>query len=75
MRKYLNAECMYKRIMCKWVVKKRPVKVAHYLYVLINTHLLFVSPPKMILRSKIEKFIHHNLKYKIRPCMFALIVS
>lgn len=61
--------------MCKWVVKKRPVKVAYYLCLLINAELLFVSLHKMILRSKIEKFIHHNLKYKIRPCMFALIVS
>ena len=75
MRKYLNAECLYKRTMCQWVEKKRPVKVAYYLCVLINTHPLFVSLPKMILRSKIQKFIHHNLKYKMRPCMFALIVS
>lgn len=60
--------------MCKWVVR-RPVKVADYLCVLINTYLLFVSLHEMTLRSKIEKFIHHNSKYKIRHCMFALIVS
>lgn len=46
--------------MCKKVMK-RPVKVADYLCVLINTCLLFVSLHKMTLRSKIEKFIHHDL--------------